>query len=101
MFSDLNDDDLYFFVAYEVGGEKYTAECRVSSRIKSVDFPSYEHCDVLECLSVELQDGSTIDAESWELLLLENGLVKDFWDKAIDRFVLYQIAITTMEPGNA
>jgi len=101
IFSNLVDSVLDYYVDYEINNESYVVHCRIISSVKNVNYPSYESCDMLTCISAKRMDGSTLSPEEWEDHLREHDLDIDFWDAALDTFIMLQLSLLTAPTGYA
>tara|TARA_Y100000114_G_C11761858_1_gene330226 strand:+ start:3819 stop:4187 length:369 start_codon:yes stop_codon:yes gene_type:complete len=101
IFSNLRDSVFDFYVDYVVAGEKYVVHCRIISSVKNVEFPDFESCDMLTCVSASRSGSDSLQPESWKELLVEHKKEAHFWDKALDTFVMLQISMLTIKPIEA
>ncbi len=101
MFTNLLDDVMEFFVVYSLGDCRYEILCRVSSKVKSVEYPEYEACDVLTCVQAVGPDGKKMSPEEWGELLKEASADNDFWEDALDQFVLIAVCASMNKPAES
>lgn len=95
------DEVLEFGIEYEVNGEKYDVSVRIVSKAETDRTLVQEVCDIMTVPKAVSSTGVIHDHDSWRVLLDESGVEQLFWEEAVERFVMIQICLKTMEPGNA
>lgn len=73
----------------------------MSSKVRSIDFPVYEACDVLTCVHAEQVGGKKLTSDEWKSLLRDSGKDVNFWESALDHFVMLTVAIASAVPAKA
>lgn len=95
------DDVLEFSLEYEIEDTVFDVTVRIVSKAETGDDLVQEVCDVMTVSESVSPDGATYNHETWRLLLNEHGIEQEFWEQAVEKFVLIQICLKTLEPGNA
>lgn len=95
------DEVLEFNLDYEVDGESYDVTVRIVSKMETDENLVQEVCDVMTVPKAVSRSGETYDHESWRELLSWLDAEQEFWETAVEKFVMIQICLKTMEPGNA
>ena len=81
--------------------QKYRVHCKISSKIRAIDMPVYESCDLIVCVKAHSDDGERIEGEEWKKMLDDAGAADDFWAEALSTYVYATVCLELLEPGQA
>lgn len=95
------DEVLEYTVEYTVFGRSFIADVRITSKTEMNDSFEQEDCDVMVVSKVTSPGGEVYDHESWRIFLSEAGLEQDFWETAVEKYVMIQVCVKSIEPGQA
>jgi hypothetical protein len=95
------DEVLEYTIEYIVFGRSFTADVRITSKTEMNDPFEQEECDIMVVSKVTSPDGDIYDHESWRAFLSKAGLEQDFWEVAVEKYVMIQLCVKSIEPGEA
>lgn len=79
----------------------YDVTLRIVSKVDSDDLLSQEVCDIMTVSRAVSKEGVVHDHASWREVLVGARCEQSFWEYAVERYVMIQVCIKTMEPGHA